>query len=102
MVESLRRASGWPRTAGRLLPSRPRHRPATVPPPSERPAPLPLPDTDFSFIFAIGEHEIVTLPETSPWAEKYGAGPKQRLVDVVDTEAGQIYDRMREGKSNAS
>ena len=44
----------------------------------------------------------MTLPETSPWAEKYGAGPKQRLVDVVDTEAGQIYDRMREGKSNAS
>ncbi len=74
----------------------------TVPPPSERPAPPPLPDTDLSFIFAIGEHEIVTLPETSPWAEKYGAGPKQRLADVVDTEAGQIYDRMREGKSNAS
>lgn len=74
----------------------------SVPPPAERPAAPPLPDTDLSFIFAIGEHEIVTLPEASPWAEKYGAGPRQRLADVVDTEAGQIYDRMREGKSNAS
>lgn len=73
-----------------------------VPAPSERSGPPPIPDTDMSFIFAIGEHEIVTLPEASPWAEKYGAGPKQRLADVVDTEAGQIYDRMREGKSNAS
>ncbi len=41
-----------------------------------------------SFIFAVGEHEMVALPETSPWAEKYGAGPRQRLADVVDTEAG--------------
>ena len=32
-----------------------------------------LPDADLSFIFAVGEHEIVELPETSPWAERYGA-----------------------------
>ncbi len=56
-------------------------------------------DADISFIFATGRHEIVALPETSPWAEKYGAGPRVRWPDVVDTEAGQIYDSSREGRS---
>lgn len=71
-------------------------------PPRERPrfGPPPLPDTDVSFIFAVGEHEIVTMPDTSPWADKYGAGPRLRLADVVDTEAGQVYDKLREGRSS--
>jgi hypothetical protein len=50
------------------------------------------PDCDISFIFATGELEIVKLPETSPWAEKYGAGPRVRLSDIVDTEKGQVSD----------
>lgn len=57
---------------------------------------------DISFIFATGEHEMVSLPETSPWAEKYGAGPRVRLGDVVDEQPGQIYDTLRDGRSNAS
>ena len=57
-------------------------------------------DTDLSFIFTVGEHEIVKLPETSPWAEKYGAGARKRLPDVVDTEAGQVYDTGREDYSS--
>jgi len=56
-------------------------------------------DADISFIFESGEHEMVALPETSPWAEKYGAGPRQRLDDVVDDQPGQIYDTTMEGKS---
>jgi len=48
------------------------------------------PDCDFSFIFATGELEMVKLPETSPWAEKYGAGPRVRMPDIVDTEKGQV------------
>lgn len=73
-------------------------------PPRERPrfAPPPLPDTDLSFIFAAGEHEIVALPETSPWAQKYGADPRARLPDVVDTEPGQVHDKYREGRSSAA
>jgi hypothetical protein len=51
-----------------------------------------LPDCDISFIFAIGELEIVKLPETSPWAEKYGAGSRVRMPDVVDTDKGQVSD----------
>lgn len=45
---------------------------------------------DISFIFSTGSLEIVELPETSPWAEKYGAGPRIRMPDVVDTEPGQV------------
>jgi hypothetical protein len=56
-------------------------------------------DCDISFIFASGEHEMVSLPETSPWAEKYGAGSRVRLADVVDDQPGLIYDTTREGKS---
>jgi pimeloyl-ACP methyl ester carboxylesterase len=57
-----------------------------------RPGVATPPDCDMSFIYATGEHEIVSLPENSPWAEKYGAGPRKRLADVVDEEPGRIYD----------
>ena len=53
-----------------------------------------------SFIYATGEHEIASLPEASPWAEKYAAGPRVRLPDVVDDQPGLIYDTTREGKSS--
>ncbi len=67
---------------------------------SARPRRPGLPDVDLSFIFTAGEHEMVELPETSPWAQKYGAGARVRLPDVVDEEPGQIHDTVREGKSN--
>jgi hypothetical protein len=57
------------------------------------------PDADLSFIFATGEHEIAELPAESAWAERYGAGPRVREPDVVDTEAGQVWDKLREGHS---
>jgi hypothetical protein len=57
-------------------------------------------NADISFIFATGEHEMVALPQTSPWAEKYGAGPRERLPDIVDTEPGKIHDTLREGRSS--
>ena len=47
-------------------------------------------DCDISFIFSTGGLEIVKLPETSPWAEKYNAGPRVRMPDIVDTEKGQV------------
>jgi len=58
-----------------------------------------LPEADFSFIFAIGEREIVALPETSPWAERYGAGARVEQPEVVDSQAGKIYDTMRKAHS---
>ena len=60
-----------------------------------RPAPLGPPPVEMSHIFTVGEHEVTRLPETSPWAEKYGARPRERRPDVVDTEAGQVYDTGR-------
>lgn len=52
----------------------------------------PVPDADFSFIYACGQHEIVSLPETSPWAEKYGAGERVLAGVVEDSEPGQVRD----------
>ncbi len=54
---------------------------------------------DLSFIFAVGEHEITSLPDTSPLAEKYGADPRERQPDVVDTAPGKIHDTIRESYS---
>ena len=51
-----------------------------------------VPQTDFSFIFAIGQHEIVSLPEASPWAEKYGAGKRVLESVIEDSEPGQVRD----------
>lgn len=61
-----------------------------------------LPEADISFIYAVGEREIVALPETSPLAERCGAGPRVRLPDVVDEEPGRIHDTLREGRSSPS
>jgi pimeloyl-ACP methyl ester carboxylesterase len=63
-------------------------------------APPPPVDIDLSHIFTTGEYEIAALPETSPLAEKYGAGPRQRMADVVDTAGGKIHDTTRESYSN--
>jgi pimeloyl-ACP methyl ester carboxylesterase len=60
-----------------------------------RPAQLGPPPVEMSHIFTVGEHEIARLPDTSPWAEKYGAGPRERRPDIVDVEPGQIYDTGR-------
>jgi hypothetical protein len=61
----------------------------------------PPPDIhcDISHIFTTGEHEIASLPATSPLAEKYGAGPREQKPDIIDTEPGRIHDTGRESYS---
>ncbi len=59
-----------------------------------------LPSAEFSFVFAVGEHEIASLPDTSPWAERFGGGRRVRLDDVVDEQPGRVHDTLREGRSN--
>jgi hypothetical protein len=74
-------------------------------PPDPRPANAPgprlgaatTPTCDFSHIFETGEREIVNLPDTSPWADKYHCGARVRLPDVVDDKAGYVYDSARQG-----
>jgi pimeloyl-ACP methyl ester carboxylesterase len=101
------RVDGWLSLSGGRIGAAPRAPNAGPPSPpgSEarlrpRPSRPPVPDCDFSFIFAVGEYEIESLPETSPWAEKYGAGARVRMPDVVDTDAGQIWDQSRDGYSS--
>jgi pimeloyl-ACP methyl ester carboxylesterase len=84
-----------PRAEGSGPPATPGREPMTM----IRPAPPEPPPCDLSHVFTVGEHEIASLPETSPWAEKYGAGPREQRPDVVDTQPGQIYDTMRDGYS---
>lgn len=62
----------------------------------------PAHEADFSFVFAVGEHEITSLPETSTWAERYGPGVRERRPDVVDTEPGQVHDGRFEGRYKTS
>lgn len=61
-----------------------------------------LPDADFSHVFAVGEHEIESLPATSPWAERYAAGARVQLPDVVDDVGGQVHDGRFEGRYTKS
>lgn len=95
------RVDGWlSLSGGRIGPAerstaaaeRSRSRTGQVPMSAPDPRLGELHDCDFSFIYAIGELEIAKLPETSPWAEKYGAGPRVRMPDIVDTEKGQVWD----------
>ncbi|MBD3647305.1 MAG: hypothetical protein HUJ31_07630, partial [Pseudomonadales bacterium] len=70
----------------------------TPPEPRERRWPdSGLPDCDFSHIYTTGEHEIVALPDSSPWAEKYACDARAKEADVVDEKAGWVYDSNRAG-----
>jgi pimeloyl-ACP methyl ester carboxylesterase len=101
------RVDGWlSLSGGRIGPAErapnagPPPKPGTEPMTMPRMAPPGPPPCDLSHIFTVGEYEIVSLPETSPWAEKYGAKPRERRPDIVDSEAGQIYDTSRDGYSS--
>jgi hypothetical protein len=56
-----------------------------------------LPTCEFSHIFESGQHEIVSLPTNSPWAEHYACGPRVRRTDIVDEKAGYVWDYARAG-----
>ncbi len=55
-------------------------------------APAADPDCAFSHIYATGQHEIVTLPPTSTWAQKLQCSERVSREVVVDTEAGRTHD----------
>lgn len=89
------RVDGWlSLSGGRLGPTRTtfgRAPAAGAPAPAATPAPVvELPSCDFSFIYTAGQLEIESLPATSPWAEKYGCGTRERRADIVDTRAGYV------------
>ena len=55
-----------------------------------RPGVASLPSCDISYVFTSGEHEIVSLPDTSPWAEKYGCAAREHRADIVDERKGYV------------
>ena len=61
-----------------------------------------LPSSDFSFIFTTGEREMDDkgLPAASEWATKLACGAKGAAQEIVDTQAGYIYDRSRQNPPN--
>lgn len=53
------------------------------------------PTCDYSHIFETGELDtagVAGLPDTSPLADRFGCAPKTRIAEIVDTEAGKVYD----------
>lgn len=56
-----------------------------------RPGAAVTPKCDISYVFATGEHEVVALPEESPWADKYSCGPRKPVGEIVDVKAGYVY-----------
>jgi hypothetical protein len=57
----------------------------------------PLPACQFSHIFETGEHEIVSLPATSPLADEWGCAKRVEEADVVDDKPGYVWDYARQG-----
>ncbi len=87
-----------------FFPARP-GAPAGTPPPNlpangPRPGAAVTPSCDFNYIFESGEREIVSLPDTSPWAQKYACGPRKELPEIVDGEPGLVYDTTRQANPN--
>jgi hypothetical protein len=80
--------------AGAAAPTTP-----TMPRPPATPAAEPT--CDFSHIYATGEYEIASLPDSSSWAAKYGCGARNRR-EVVDAKAGYIYDTSRQNPPTKS
>jgi len=79
--------AGRPRQVGDPPPD-----PSTAPPAAAAQAIPTDPECDFSHIFAIGEHEITALPETSSRAERYGCDARMRRRDIIDAEGGYVHD----------
>lgn len=69
-------------------------------PETARPGGAVTPACDISYIFTTGEHEIVSLPTASPWADKYGCGPRRRISDVVDVMGGYVYSSSNPNSTN--
>jgi hypothetical protein len=72
---------------------------AAAPAPAAQPT---EPSCDFSHIFAIGEHEIVALPTSSSWAQKYGCGARVRGAEIVDDKPGYVHDGGRQSPGSKS
>jgi len=82
---------------------------ATAAPTAPRPAPSTNmaaamaalrepPAGEFSFIYTTGQYEMDDkgLPDASAWATKLGCGARIPRPEIVDTQAGYVYDSTRQ------
>ncbi len=88
-----------PRQADAPAPATPATPPAAPAAPATPPA---QPECDFSHIYAIGEHEIVSLPDSSSWAARYNCDARVRRDDVADTVAGKTHDSRSQNPGTAA
>jgi hypothetical protein len=80
--------------AGRSLPALP------ASPGGARPGAAATSSCDINYIFETGQHEIVVLPDDSPWADKYHCATRVRRPDIVDTKAGYVDAGPSQGPPN--
>ncbi len=59
-----------------------------------------LPTCDFHHIYTTGEREIVSLPETSRWAEKYSCDARTEKEIISDAEPGYVFDSLAQEEPN--
>ena len=81
---------------GRNLPALP----AGSAPAGGRPGVAITPACDINYVFETGEKEILALPDTSPWADKYACAPRVREPDVVDEKPGWVDAGPSQGEPN--
>ena len=70
--------------------------PAAAPAAAAQPAANGPLTCDYSHIYAIGEYEIDSIPAASPVATKFACRPKTAKPDIVDTQAGYVWDPGRQ------
>jgi hypothetical protein len=81
-------------------PGAPSGTPPKLPAGGPHPGAATTPDCDFNYIFESGDREIVDLPDTSPWAERFGCGPRKEEPPVFDDKPGLVYDTTRIANPN--
>jgi hypothetical protein len=69
-------------------------------PPGGAPGVAVTPACDINFIFETGEHEILALPQDSPWADRYACAPRRREPDVIDDGPGLVDGGPKSGPPN--
>lgn len=78
----------------------------TPPPRSSERAPVfgdaIVPACNLSYIFVTGEREVVSLPDRSPWAEKYRCARRVERDRIVDTDAAYVSTEPTEVQVPAS
>jgi hypothetical protein len=97
-------ASGAPAQSGATAPAVPAFPPiqGINGPEAARPGAAVTPTCDINYIFATGENEIISLPEKSPWADKYQCDARRQVREIADARAGYVYSSSNPNSTSKS